>query len=84
MAEDNIFRERILPHYKKAIESCLSTINSPTESEKSKKQALGDLAVLQLSYEYMEKHKTASGTPACKGYPIPFAVLLRVEELRRG
>ena len=84
MAEDNIFRERILPHYKKAIESCLKTINSPTESERMKKQALSELAVLQLAYEYMENHETADGTPACQGYPIPFAVLLKVEEIRRG
>ena len=82
--ENNIVKDRILPIYKREIESCLLTLSSNTESKNSKKQALGDLAVLQLAYEYMENHETASGTCACKGCVIPFTVLIKVEEIRKS
>jgi hypothetical protein len=79
--QDNIIQEKALPQYEKAIQYCLQIINNERKNAESRKQALKDLAVLQLSYDYMEKHKTASGYPAQQGLLIPFDVLIAVEKL---
>jgi hypothetical protein len=81
--KDNIKKEIILPQYKREIEYIIKDISKNKYEDDSIENALKDLALLQLSYEYMQKHESASGYPLCRGLNIPFEVFEKIEEIRK-
>jgi hypothetical protein len=81
--KNNFKKEVLLSQYEKEIKYLAQIIYEDKYKDNSRENALKDLAVLQLSYEYMQEHDNVSGYPMCRGLWIPFPVYDRIKEIRK-
>lgn len=79
----NFNKEVLLLQYKREINRLVKVIHEDKYQDNSRAEALKDLVVLQLSYEYMQSHDNEIGYPMCQGLWIPFVVYNKVKEIRK-
>ena len=78
----NFKKDVLLSQYEKEINRLIKVIYEDKYQDNSRENALKDLVVLQLSYEYMNSHDDEIGYPMCQGLWIPFEVYKKIKTIR--